>query len=93
MSTPGELYDTGVGTIGGRGQQAMVPYPHALHTLILTRETVSTHPDHYTTATEAIEARVRRLQENNTPFTRDGMTLTYTDHGGAKVTLTYQEPS
>lgn len=92
MTAPGALYDTGVGTVGGRGQQAMVPYPHALHTLTLTRETVNTIPDHFTTADEAIEARARRFQENNTPYTRDGMTLRYTDHGGAKVTLTYQEP-
>lgn len=88
---PGDTYDTGVGTVGGRGQQATVPYPHALHTLTLTRETVDTIPGHYTTAQEAMDARVRRLQENGTPYTRDGMTIRYTDHGGAKVTLTYQE--
>lgn len=88
---PGEIYDTGVGTIGGRGQQATVPYPHALHTLTLTRETVDTCPDHFTTAQEAIDARIRRLHEAGTPFTRDGMTIRYTDHGGAKVTLTYEE--
>lgn len=90
--TPGTTYATGVASIGGRGQEAVVPYPFALHTLTLTRVTVDTIPDHYTTAQEALDARVRRFQETGTPYTRDGMTLRYTDHGGAKVTLEYTEP-
>lgn len=90
---PGRVYDTGVGTIGGRGQQATVPYPTPRHTLLMRTETNHVHHDHYNTAAEAIQQRIDRLKEAGTPYTREWMTLTYTDNAGAKITLTYQEPS
>ena len=88
---PGELYDTGVATIGGRGQQAVTPHPEPRHTLTMTSAYTTTHHDHYLTAEEAVTARARRLKESGTPHHRDGLTLTYTDHSGAHITLTYQD--
>lgn len=91
--SPGTVYDTGVSTIGGRGQQAVVPYETVQHTVTIMRETTDTHHDYFTTAADAIRERVQRLKESHTPHTVDGNTIRYTDHGGAQVTLTYQEPA
>lgn len=92
MTTPGETYDTGVATIGGRGQQATVPYETPQHILTITRTVTSKHEDHFITAQAAIAERISRLREQGRPFTRDGMTLIYTDFSGAHVTLEYEEP-
>jgi len=88
---PGELYDTGVATVGGRGQQAVTPHPGALHTVTMTSIVTTTHADHYLSAEEALMARARRLKESGTPHERDGMTLTFADSSGASITLTYEE--
>lgn len=89
---PGTLYDTGVGTIGGRGQQATIPYPTPQHTVTIRRVTEDTHNDYHVTADTAIRQRIERFRENAQPYTRDGMALTYTDTTGTTITLTYQEP-
>lgn len=90
---PGQLYDTGVATIGGPGQTAIHPYPDPRHILTMTLESTHRHEDHFVTAAEAIRERSDRLKTAGTPFTRDGMTLRYVDNSGAKVTLTYQDPA
>lgn len=90
---PGDVYDTGVATMGGRGQQATVPYPHAMHTVTMTTVSTDEHVDHYLTADEAITARTRRLREQGITYTRDGMTLAFTDPRGNQITLMYKEPS
>lgn len=93
MSNPGELYDTGVATMGGRGQQATVPYPTPQHTVLMRTETTHLHEDHFITTDAAIQQRIDRLKESGTPYTREWMTLRYVDNSGATITLTYQEPS
>jgi hypothetical protein len=93
MTAPGQLYDTGVGTIGGRGQQATMPFPEARHLMTMTITSTHVHEDHFVTAEQAIEERIARLRESHRPFTRDGMRLTYTDSTGAVVTLAYGEPA
>jgi predicted membrane GTPase involved in stress response len=70
-----------------------MPYPDARHVVTMTRVTTDTHEDHHVTAVEAIAERIARFREMKQPYTRDGMTLTYTDDAGAIITLTYQEPS
>lgn len=85
--------DTGVGTIGGRGQQEPIPETTPQHILELRMVMTSQHFSWFTTPAQAIQERAERLKENHTPFTRDGMTLHYTDNHGYDVTLTYKDPS
>lgn len=93
MRTPGEIYDTGTGTVGGRGQQAVEPYPEPQHILTMTVVSTHRHEDHFVSASEGLQQRAERLKESGTPFTRDGMTLSYTNRSGAHITLTYEDPS
>lgn len=93
MSTPGTVYDTGVATVGGRGQTATVPHDTPQHTLTLTRTTTDTHTDYFVTAAEALRERVQRLKEAGTPHMVTGSTIRYTDTTGAEITLTYKAAS
>ncbi|WP_144836041.1 hypothetical protein [Kocuria rosea] len=43
----------------------------------------------YGTAEDALKERTRRLRDNKTEFTRDGNELSFVDHDGSAVTLTY----
>lgn len=85
--------DTGVGTIGGRGQQEPIPETTPQHILELSMTSKHQHVSWFTTPEQAIQERADRLKEARTPYTRDGMTLRYTDPRGNDVTLTYKEPS
>lgn len=93
MTAPGQTYPTGVATVGGRGQEAVMPFPEARHILTMTTTSTHVHEDHFVTAEQAIEERIARLRESCRPYTRDGMVLTYTDSTGAVVTLAYGDPS
>jgi hypothetical protein len=81
---------TGVATIGGRGQEAPVPEMQVMHTATITMVTTMRHEDWFITAEEAIDERVKRLSDAKTPFTRDGMTLRFTQNG-YETTITYAE--
>lgn len=43
----------------------------------------------YGTADDALKERARRFRDNKTEFTRDGNVLSFVDHDGSAVTLTY----
>lgn len=61
--------------------------PHRAH-LTITREYTLTGDG---TAAEALRTRVRRLREAHTPYTVDGLTVTFTDADGVTSTLTYSD--
>lgn len=65
--------------------------PAVRSVLIIRAVTVHRLEDHYSTAAEALEAHIARLRASQTPFTRDGSTITFTDQTGALVTLTFEE--
>jgi hypothetical protein len=70
-----------------------MPHPTPQHTVMMTSLTTHLHEDHHITAEQGIQQRIDRLKEAGTPYTREWMTLSYTDNAGARITLTYQEPS
>ena len=84
---------TGVATMGGRGQEAPIPEDHVMHVMTITRTSETVCKDWFITAEQAIEQRAKRLKEAKTPYTRDGMTLRYTDRDGDLITLTYEDAS
>lgn len=68
------------------------PEPHGepISTLTLTRTETTVHHNHYATAQEAFDERVRRFREAGGRFEVDGLTIRFRDRN-ADVTLTYEE--
>jgi hypothetical protein len=61
-----------------------------LHRATVTTTVVAEYVDHYRTAREALDARVKRLREAGTPHEIDGMTVRFTE-GAGTTTITYEE--
>lgn len=92
MSNPGDTVPIPGWSMSGRGQEYVVPYADAQHILRMRTVSVSDHEDHYLSADEALEARVRRLKEQGVKYTLDGNRLTYTGYNGNVVILEYLTP-
>jgi hypothetical protein len=62
-----------------------------LSRLRMTRTEYTATDNHYATAQEAFDSRVKRLREMGDTFTTDGLTIRYRDDRGTDGELTYEE--
>jgi hypothetical protein len=69
----------------------MSTWPPIKSYFLLCTDTVTRHPDHYSTASEAMRDRIAKLVACRTPFATYENTLTFKDQNGIQVTLIYEE--
>ena len=69
----------------------MSTWPPIKSYLVLCTDRITRHPDHYSTASEAMRDRVAKLTACRTPFTTHDNTVTFRDQNGIQVTLVYED--
>jgi hypothetical protein len=69
----------------------MSTWPPIKSYLVLRTDTVTRHPDRYSSASEAMGERIAKLTACRTPFATHDNTVTFRDQNGVQVTLVYED--